>query len=161
MQIALSSQPASILSDVGLMQDNESKNKIATECAAVGNSNSLSSSTSSLQSPLAISALDKAATRTSFNYSGPNLAVVTATNDKAIASGLSGGYNPNDPNFMNAANAIAGARYEGRLTGEVTSDFLSNVQNYHNLSDAIVQGMQARLSSIAVSTSDQAGSASL
>ncbi len=82
--------------------------------AAIGNSNSLNSSASALQSMLSASTLDKAATGTQFNYSGPNLAAVTATNEKAITSGLSGGfdlneiltdedkavtrYDPNDPN---------------------------------------------------------------
>jgi hypothetical protein len=47
---------------------------------------------------------------------------------------------------VNVANAVAGSRYSGSLTGNITSDFLSSLQNYYQLSDAAIQGMQDRLS---------------
>jgi hypothetical protein len=114
--------------------------------------------------PLSASALGKAITGTQFNYSGPNYAAVKATNDRAIASGLSGGYDgneiltnkdkaiigydPNNPASSDAANAIAGSRYNGSLTGEITSDFLSTLKDYLELSDDTIQEMQYRLSQL-------------
>jgi hypothetical protein len=54
---------------------------------------------------------------------------------------------------MNAANAIAGSRYSGSLGGDISSDFLSTLQDFYALSDASVQGMQYRLSQLTNSES--------
>ena len=156
-----SSQTSSILSGVGFIESYTatSESKVG---AAIGNSNSLNSSAASLQYSLAVSALDEATGGTEFNYSGPNLAAVTATNDKAIASGLSGGYDlneiltdedkaitgfdANDPfTFNAAAHAIADARYRGKLDGNITAEFLSTLQDSYELSDATIQSMESRL----------------
>ncbi|WP_349958818.1 hypothetical protein [Rhizobium sp. ZPR3] len=166
--IQISSQTASILSDVGMMKDE--KTKAATTGAAIGNSNSLNSSSSSLQSSLAASALDKAASGMEFRYSGPNLAAVTATDQWAKECGLSGGYDLNeiltdqdkavsgfDPNDLTpnaAAMALADARYSGRLNGDISSEFISSLQNYYDLSDATIQGMQDRFNNLVNNTSE-------
>jgi hypothetical protein len=138
--------------------------KSTSKRGAFGDSISLNTSASALQATLSASALDKAITGTQFNYSGPNYAAVKATNDRAIASGLSGGYDgneiltnkdkviigydPNNPASSDAANAIAGSRYNGSLTGEITSDLLSTLKDYFELSDDTIQEMQYRLSQL-------------
>ncbi len=158
------SQTASIMSGVGLIKGETGTSEIKVRENSE-NIDSLNSSATSLQYSLAASALDRATSGTEFNYIGPNLAAVTATNDKAIASGLSGGYDlneiltdedkaitgfdANDPSTFNAAaHAIADARYRGKLDGNITADFLSTLQGSYELSDAIIQGMEYRLSQI-------------
>lgn len=127
---------------------------------ATGAINSLNASASAFQSMLSASALDNA-TGTQLKYSGANLAAVTATNDQAKASGLSGGfdlseiltdkdkaitgYDPNDPNPNLAAIIIGSSRYSGQLTGDITSNFLSTLQTFNDVSDAFVQKLQYNL----------------
>ena len=80
-----------------------------------------------------------------FNYTGPNQTQVAADNAQAVADGFNGGgfslsdiltandkqltgYQPGAP-INQAAIALASYRFNGSVTGEVTSQFVDAIKN--------------------------------